>query len=41
MQFKCCLFRAFASKNYWILYVCFGLTLVIMIPMMCVKSLRT
>jgi len=33
--------RAFASKYFWILYVCLGLSLVLMIPMMCVKSLRT
>jgi len=31
----------FAIQYKWILFVCFGLALVIMIPMMCVKSLRT
>ena len=33
--------RMFAIQYKWILFVCFGLALVIMIPMMCVKSLRT
>ena len=33
--------RMFAIQYKWILFVCFGLALVIMIPMMCIKSLRT
>ena len=31
----------FASKHFWLLYVCCGVALVVMIPMMCVKTLRT